>query len=99
MRGDVIYGWAPAARGGSGEERGKCGTQAIDRRFQSLVEHIPHHDHTAWHLLPPPAQFRVVELGHRAMTVHQGLEQGQYHFRTDTIALGEFRDFLLSFRR
>jgi hypothetical protein len=40
----------------------------------------------------------VVELGHRAMAVHQGMEQGQHRFRTHTITLGEFRDFLLSFR-
>ena len=84
---------------GSSEERDEFGTQAIDRRFQGLIEHIAHHDHTAWHPLPPPAQFWVVELGHRAMAVHQGMEQGQHRFRTHTITLGEFRDFLLSFRR
>ena len=33
------------------------------------------------------------------MAAHQGLEQGQHRFRTDTIALGEFCDVLLSFRR
>jgi hypothetical protein len=32
----------------------------------------------------------MVELGHRAMAVHQGVEQGQHRVRTDTIALGEF---------
>ena len=84
---------------GSDEERGEVDTQAIDGRFEGLIEHIPHHDHAPWHPLPPPTQFPVVELGHRAMAAHQGGEQGQHRFRTDTIALGEFRDFLLSFRR
>jgi hypothetical protein len=41
----------------------------------------------------------VVELSHRAMAVHQGLEQSQDRFRTDPIALGEFRNLLLPFRR
>jgi hypothetical protein len=83
----------------SDEERGEFDTQTIDRRFEALVEHIPHHDHAAWHPLPSSTQFRVVELGHRAMTMHQGLEQSLHRFRTNTITLGESRDFLLSFRR
>src|SRR5262249_52950196 len=83
---------------GSHEERGELCTQLIDRRLESLIEHITHHDHAAPHPLPLPTQFPVVELGHRAIAVHQGVEQGQYRISTDTIALGEFCDFLLSFR-
>src|SRR5205807_6517484 len=67
---------------GSDEERGEVCTQAIDPRFEGLIEHITHHDHAALHPLPSPAQFSVVELGHRAMAVHQGTEQGQHRFRT-----------------
>ena len=85
--------------GRSGEERGTCGTQAIDYQCQGGIAHVPYHDHTASHLLPSSTLFRVVELGHRAMAVHQGLEQGHHCFRTDPITLGECRDVLLSFRR
>src|SRR5712691_5852171 len=83
---------------GSHEERGEFCTQPTDRRFEGLIEYITHHDHAALHPLPLPAQFPVVELGHRAIAVHQGVEQGHHRIRTDTIALGELCDFLLSFR-
>jgi len=83
--------------GSSGKEGGEFDTQTIDHRFQGLVEHIPDHDHAAWHPLPPSTQFRMVELRHGAMAVHQGLEQGHHRFRADPITLGECRDLLLSF--
>jgi hypothetical protein len=85
--------------GGSDQERGEVCTQSSHRRFEGVIEHLTHHDHTTWHPLPLSAQFAVIELGHRAMAAHEGLEQGQHRFRTDPVALGEFRDVLLSFRR
>jgi hypothetical protein len=76
--------------GRSGEERGKCGTQAIDCQCQGGIAHISYHDHTAWHPLPSSTLFRVAELGHRPMAVRQNLEKGHHGFCTDPIALGSY---------
>jgi hypothetical protein len=63
-----------------------------------MIQHIAHHDHTAWHPLAPAAQFPVCELGHRAFAIDQGVEQGHHCIDTDAVTLCKFGDCLLSFR-
>ena len=74
------------------ESREFC-TQPIDRRFEGMIQHIAHHDHTAWHPLAPAAQFPVCELGHRAFAIDQGVEQSHHCIDTDAVTLGKCGDF------
>jgi hypothetical protein len=70
--------------------------RAVDLRLEAVVEHVADHGHAAQHPLAAAAQLLVVELRHRAVAVHQGLQQRHYRVGTDCVALRQLIDFLLA---
>src|SRR5215471_14193988 len=79
-------------------QAGEGCTQSIDRRFEGVIPHIARHDHPAGHPLAPASQFPLVELGHGAVALEQGVEQGHHGIDTDAVTLCECGDVLLSLR-
>ena len=59
-----------------------------------MIEHLADHRHAPGHPLPGTTQFAMVELGHRAFAVQEGLQQRHHGVGTDSITLSEIIYFL-----
>jgi hypothetical protein len=58
-----------------GQELRQFGTEAINLRFETIVEHVANQGHAPPHPLAATTQLRVVKLSHVAVAVHQGPQQ------------------------
>jgi len=79
-----------------GQELRQLGTEAIDLRLEAMIEHVADHGHATQHPLASAPQLPVVKLRHRAVAVHQGLQQRHNRVGTDSVALSQFVNFLLA---
>jgi hypothetical protein len=77
-----------------GQELRQFGTEAVNLRLQAIIEHVANHGHAAPHPLAATTQFPVVKLRHRAIAVHEGLQQRHHCVRTDRVSASYFINLL-----
>ena len=58
------------------QECGQLGAEGIHAGLQAMVEQAAHHCHATLRPLTHPAELRMVELRHGAVTHHQRTKQG-----------------------
>jgi hypothetical protein len=58
-----------------GQELRKLRTETIDLCLEAVIEHVADHGHAAQHPLAAATQLRMIKLRHRAVVVHQGVQQ------------------------
>ena len=79
-----------------GQGVGDITANAVDLRFQLVVEQIADHRHATAHPLPAPTEFRVIELRHRAVAVADGDQHMHRRVLRDSVSIGQVLNELLA---